>query len=291
MKPFIQFWFISFLLLFYAQSIEAQDLIVTRQNDSIDCKISIVKADVISFSIFTEAGKKLYTQLPVDQVNYYKRKYYTKLNGPDPGKEFQQLAVSLQGGYSIRTAEVPSGFTPAVEDYLNSMRKGTHLSAELIYYFSDKHGFGFKYSRFRKGGSLDDARLPDGFGGTIISDLSDDVSISFAGPIYSARVLNASGRNFLLMNIGIGYMKYVDEGSFVIPVKLNGDTFGLAYDLGYNIGITNRLSLGLQASLYVGVITEYYVTSDGETDYLKLEKEQYEGLGRLDLSARLSYRF
>ena len=107
---------------------------------------------------------------------------------------------------------------------------------------------GFKFSRFRTSGHLDNATLPDGAGGTIRANLADDITISFMGPVYSARFLNVSGKNSLFMNIGVGYMGYTNDGTFIYLISMKGNT-------------------------------------------VELEKEQYEGLGRINLSIRLSYRF
>jgi len=60
-------------------------------------------------------------------------------------------------------------------------------------------------------------------------------------------------------------------------------------DIGYDIAFSKNWSAGIQFSLLAGVISEFDETRNGITQTLILEKDQYEGLHRLNISIGLRY--
>ncbi|MEN8229417.1 MAG: hypothetical protein ABFS38_14760 [Bacteroidota bacterium] len=271
----------------------AQDLIVTQQNDSIKCAIRYLGTDNISFSFKNPGGDVITTEIPMEKVKTHQRKYYVKREKPSgtlPGREHAQIVFTLNGGYSYRLAKVPNGLAPDQKEYLASLKHGYNLGADLVYYITNHHGIGLKYSTYRASGLLEDTYLPVGSGDVYHGDITDDITINFAGPFYSARLISPDGRYSLIQNLGVGYLGYYDIATYIQYITIKGRTAGMVYDLGFDYGITKQLKLGIQASIYAGVLTEYEI-SDGQTSQtVELTKENNEGLGRLDFSVRLSYR-
>ena len=60
-----------FVLIGISASVQAQDLIVTKEGDSLNCKITKVETDYIYFGINKDGGV-LNTLLPMSQITYYK---------------------------------------------------------------------------------------------------------------------------------------------------------------------------------------------------------------------------
>ena len=93
------------------------------------------------------------------------------------------------------------------------------------------------------------------------------------------------------MNLGIGYIHYVDEAVIITPFTLKSSTLGMSFDVGYDITVNEHLVLGFQASYLNGTLTQYEYSHDNITETIKLDSENYESLRRIELSAGLRVVF
>lgn len=291
MKRLIIFCMIGLALF----NLNAQDLIVSTKTDSINCSITKIDSENISYKFTQPGGNVISTQIPLSLVLEYDRGYYKRIErhkySQTPGNYSMQLVVSVHGGYSHRTAPVMDGLGYVLTEYMKSLKPGYNLGADIIYYFSNTRGFGVKLSRFGASSSMEGVSLPDGLGGEIKGTMSDNIRISFAGPVYSMRLVSPNGKHSMLMNLGAGYMAYQNNATYVYLYTITGNAAGIVYDLGYNYGLTKNLTLGIQTSLYAGILTEYKITNGQNTENIELSEDEREGLGRIDLSVKLSYRF
>lgn len=273
-----------FMLTGLFTSVQAQDLIVTAQGDSLNSKITKVEPEYLYFSINKDGGV-LNTLLPMAQVSYYKYNFYStpalpvdaKVDGP---KDFPRLRLAINGGWSYRLAKVAGNLSSTQQDYIKGLKSGYSYGAELAYYWSKKAGIGAKYDVFRSRNELEDVS------GQVVV-LSDDVAISFIGPYYSSRFLTANKKNSFLMNVGLGYVGYNDKAFFGSDYELTGGTAGLLVDLGYDIGLSKSFALGFQLSFIGGTLTQYMIDDGFKTTTIELDEDEYEGLARINLSVGL----
>lgn len=91
------------------------------------------------------------------------------------------------------------------------------------------------------------------------------------------------------MNFSLGYMGYSNDKVIVDKYKMTGSTLGLSLDIGYDIGLSENLALGFQVSVLTGVLTKYDWSDGTTTQTIKLEKDEYENLNRIDLSIGLRF--
>jgi hypothetical protein len=268
-----------------------QDLIVTNTGDSINCKITKVKPDNIYFT-FKYKSEIRNTLLPVTDIKTYQQNYYSKseipLDKQFPGN-FKHLRIGLNGGYSLETAKIDASYSDILTKYYKELRSGFNLGASLTYYFSESLGFGFKYSRFMTSNSIDYVQINLGNGNTFSGKLGDDIKISFYGPSFSTRLMNRNKMNAFIFNYSVGYLAYKDNEVFGGPYKVTGGTFGMDLDLGYDVGISKKLSLGFQLSLVSGILTKYTIDDGYSSTTYKLEKDEYESLYRVDFSIGLRF--
>lgn len=273
-----------FMLTGLFTSVQAQDLIVTAQGDSLNSKVTKVEPEYLYFSINKDGGV-LNTLLPMAQVSYYKYNFYStpalpvdaKVDGP---KDFPRLRLAINGGWSYRLAKVAGNLSSTQQDYIKGLKSGYSYGAELAYYWSKKAGIGAKYDVFRSRNELEDVS------GQVVV-LSDDVAISFIGPYYSSRFLTANKKNSFLMNVGLGYVGYNDKAFFGSDYELTGGTAGLLVDLGYDIGLSKSFALGFQLSFIGGTLTQYMIDDGFNTTTIELDEDEYEGLARINLSVGL----
>ncbi len=269
-----------FLLIAFFQQITTfgQDLLVTEKGDSLNCKITKIKNDYVYFT-FSHEGEVRNTLLLKTQVKYYQYNYYVKpevlphqMTSYKP--EYPHWRLAFNGGWSYRLASLPDGLSSAEKEYLKKLKSGFSISCDVTYFFMEALGVGLKYDLYKSSNSL--------------SGLSDNISIPFIGPAFATRVFNQDKTNYWFFNLAFGYMGFKDKGTASGQSgTIKGGTAGVAMDIGYDFAISKNWAAGVQVSLLSGMITELDYTINGTTQKKKLEKDQYEGLGRMNISVGL----
>lgn len=270
----------------------SQDLVVTSDGDSINCRITKVKSEFIYFT-FMHQGEIRSTLLPVSQVVSHRFGYYPQSEVPMGmavgAKNYKQFRLALNGGYSYLTAKLSNDIPSDFKDYTKDLKSGYHFGTDFTYFFSESFGFGARYLLFKSSNSLDNIYVEDIYGNRSYGKMQDDLNISFIGPTFSTRLLGRNKENAFIINISFGYMGYRNDGVLINPYKLTGSTMGTSYDISYDIGLSKKLSLGFQLTLISGLLSEYRLDDGTSTQTIKLEKGEYEGLGRIDLSVGLRF--
>lgn len=280
------------LLIFIPNSIYSQDLIVTNEGDSINCKITNVKTDYIYFT-FKHKSEIRSTLLPISGTKAHQFNYFQNSEVPKDKivgyENYQHIRVALNGGFSSHTAKVAENVPGIFRNYVSELKTGYHFGGDLTYYFTEPLGFGIKYSLFKSSNSLDNIYVVDINGYRTYGKMSDDLTISFIGPLFSTRLLNHNKTNAILMNLSLGYMGYLNDKVIINKYIMTGSTMGLSIDIGYDIGLSENLSLGFQISYLTGTLFEYDWDDGTKTERIILEKGEYEGLNRIDFSVGLRF--
>jgi len=274
-------------------SLQAQDLIVTNEGDSINCKITKVKSDHIYFT-FKHKEEIRNTLLPAGQVAFYQKNYFQIAEVPadmiPDNNNFPRYRFAVSGGWSYRTAKLSNSIQSDFRNHYQKLKSGFHYDLGISYYFSELLGVGLKYNEFLTSYETENVYLTYPNGHTEYGNLKDSYRIKFFGPVFCTRLLNSKMKNCLLMELGLGYMDYQDKGNLVsIPVKINGSTVGSYLSIGYDFGIAKDLALGLQLSLLSGILTQI-TTFDGTSKVTtKLDKDNYEDLSRIEIAIGLRF--
>jgi len=284
--------FILVIFLFTASGIFAQDLIVTSEGDSINCYIARVKKDNIYFT-FSYKGEIRNTLLPYTSVKEYQFGYYQ--HSEVPGDKvtvygnYQHIRLALNGGYAYRTARIGESVPADFKDYFKGLKSGYHVGADLCYYITEPLGIGFKYYFFNASNSLESIYREDLEGNRTYGSMSDDISISYIGPVFSTRFLSHDESKALILNVSLGYMGYSDDKVLIENYWINGSTLGMAYDIAYDFAIGENLFLGFQISLLSGILFNYDVNDGTMIETIVLKQGEYENLNRIDLSIGLRF--
>lgn len=282
----------SVIILVAITNIYSQDLIVTNESDSINCKITKTKFNNLYFT-FKYNDEIRSTLIPLSQVKYYKIDFYKNSIIPEEEivgfTDYSQFRLAINSGFSYQTARINENIPADFETYVNEMKSGYHFGADLTYFFSEPLGFGFKYYLFKTSNSMDNIYVEYPDGSVEYGIMSDDLTISFIGPTFSTRLLNYNKSNAFLMSLSIGYMGYSNNKVIVNNYIMTGNTVGMTLDVGYDIGISDKLSLGFQISLITGTLTEYELDNGSEIETIKLENGEFESVNRIDLSVGLRF--
>jgi len=284
--------FVILSVTIFSISIQAQDLIITNEGDSLNCKITKIKTDNIYFT-FRHKDEIRSTLLPLSQLKYHQYNYYHTPEVPADivvGNElYPHFRAALNGGLSYRVVKLSDNIPSDFEQYMKDLKSGYHYGLDLSYYFSEQLGVGFKYCNYQSKNEINNVyvTLPDG--STQYGKMSDDISINFIGPIFSTRLLDANKKNSFLLNLGFGYMGYTDKAVLISDFKIKGNTVGLCWDIGYDIGLSENFAIGFQLSYMIGTLTQYELSYGVKTETVILEKDNYESLSRVDLSIGLRF--
>lgn len=283
---------ILFLLACSSHALLSQDLIVTNENDTINCRITKIKGDNIYFT-FKHKEEIRNTLLPKSKVKFHQYDYYQSSEVPESEvvgyQNYPKLRIAFNGGFSQQTAKISSRVPAVFRDYIRELKSGSHYGGDMIYYVTEPMGFGFKYFVYNTSNSLDNIFLEDINGNRRYGRLSDDLTVTFIGPTFSSRLLNKNKSNAFIANFAIGYMGYDNDIEVVDPYNMSGSTVGLAFELGYDIGISDNLALGIQVSYLSGALFEYDLSDGTTTTKVELEQGQYESLNRIDFSIGLRF--
>jgi hypothetical protein len=270
----------------------SQDLIVTYTGDSINCKISAVKEDMVFFAYkFNDDVRN--TLIPISQVNYYQYKFYQSdflQQYKFIRKEnYSHLKMEVYGGWSYWISRLNSDIPPIYSKYKKNLRTGYHFGGEITYYITEPLGFGIKYTDFKTRNKLDSIVISNSDGSKISSRLEDNVSVTFLGVFLSTRWANRNKRNYFLLNMGIGYLGYYDNKVFNDSYSIRGNTAGTSFDFAYELGIYRDLGLTFKISYTGGFISSYTMNDGISVKKVKLDDNSHESMRRIDLSIGIRF--
>ena len=124
--------------------------------------------------------------------------------------------------------------------------------------------------------------------------LSDQVNISYVGPIYSKRSISKDGKSIFMYDVGLGLLYYKATSSIANKQGSTvGFTSGLTADVNYSYMLTDKLSIGANLSLTSGALSNY-TTTDFNGNTVKssdVNNSQAESLLQMGVSAQLIYTF
>jgi len=272
----------------------AQDLIVTNEGDSINCKITKVKTDYVYFT-FKHEEEIRSTLLPMSNVKTHQFDYYQTSEVPKNKvvgyENYSRLRLSINGGLSYMPARIPETIPPDFEEYVRKLKSGYHFGIDANYYLSENMGVGFKYFIFKTKNNIDNIWVEDIDGYRRYGKMSDDITISFFGPTFSLRLLNSAKTNAFLFGISIGYIEYMNDFVVIDNFEMTGSTIGFVYEIGYDIGLSENLSLGFQLSSITGNIFQYKLSDGVNTETVKLDGKDDKLISASHIDFSIGLRF
>ncbi len=269
------------LMIFCSLSIiYSQDLIVTTEGDSIHCKV--IKTDnsyVYYYVKYKDDIRR--TMIPSGRVLQVNSGYYTIPDILETVKEESNidnsLRVSLGGSWGYRTAKVSSDLHSDIREYIEELKTGYSLLGNAHYYTSEVIGYGLSTSIFKTENEIESFAM------------RDDISIIFIGPSVQSRFSTQNNNTNILTSISIGYMNYSNQAKLDEYFTIESSTIGLQYGIGVDFGINDTYGLTIGFNYLQGTLTEFTISNDYESETIKLDKDNYESLNRIDISFGLHF--
>jgi len=289
----------SLLLLFFFISYigASQDKIITTQNDTINCKIKKITKKSIYFDLNTKNVKSS-GEVPVSEVSHYIIEPKSSENQEVIQKEFvpyQHLRLALGGGFgylfaSSKEAEqelVDQGFSKKQsQSFFNGLRLGYLGNADLTYFISPNYGIGAKYKFFETSNSQEGFLDPQDGVNLIYGNLGEKIYVNFFGATFHSQQWIAKQQKLKLNSTyALGLATYRNEMDVVTNcLLLTGKSFGMDINVGIEYFISKNISLGIDLSGFYSSIHKFKVDDGTNSTTMKLDKDNYENISRIDLS-------
>ncbi len=255
-------------MCYYVQS---QDMIVTNERDTIECKITRITTEFIHFSVFDKSGILLMrSRLPLSGISHYAKNeveqtvFEIKAEDQIQFEDYKQpvFRLSLNTGYTYQFG----GYKNTQDSYASQLRSLWNLGVEFHYFPSEGFGLGVKYNRL----STD---AEDEFDPAIELRL-DPTQPLFITSIADEKVtfdyiaISLVHRNILSDDQSVNYfiaggiIRYKADGKFVtsnegtISFVEEGETYGVSLGVSYDFRFMENIGLGAGLEINIARITE-----------------------------------
>ena len=207
----------------------------------------------------------------------------TYASGTERSYESTRLRVAVQGGWGYRTARLSEDIDPALRDHMKRLKSGYVLGADAAWFMSNI-GIGITFHDMHSSDNAGKVRLQ---GATAASNFTQEIGIMYLAPQISSRY--ASGRHNMFIDISLGYLSYRNHTFRGFDYRINGKTLGYGADLKYDFAITPRFAAGVSFTAVTGTLRSIRIGTGSEVYDKELEKDQYESLNHIALSAGIRF--
>lgn len=308
--------FILLPLILLSCYTQAQDLLVKQNNDSINCRISSVNEEVISY--YYQASQK---QILIRDVKSFKYKYY--IENADKTKSAKKKSnskpdVDLYVGYDAVKIKVPniqadtlgnnSGFNiyayggvshslgkvdenldQKFHSYYDKLRSGKHIGVDFLYFNTKNWGFGASYNYFSASNSSYITVL-DEFEEEVTGIFSDDIKVNSFG-FTLAKKYNLNDVFDIEIYTSLMFIKYKNNKVIFDPLKIEGSTFGQTLGILLDVKLGNNVFLVIKPAFKTGVLSRLeFSNSQGKSWIETYTGQERQAVGRIDLALGLKIR-
>lgn len=222
----------------------------------------------------------------------------------DPGGDIKpsngNIRLALSTGFSRRIAPMADGIPNDLLNYLNGLRNGYHVAAEIGFQVADGIYLGPRFDRFQSSNSISVA-IDNGPEGVVIGSMNESVTIDFFALALTRIYPMGNGNSFFALNSTIGYMRYKNSGFgpfevdtdryALLPFSMVGANLGFRIAGTFDIGLNEKTKLSLGMGFASASIRNFDVDINGYTFKDERDIENAEGLLRMDLSAGITWLF
>lgn len=286
----------------------SQDWVVLNSGDTVKCTITKVSQKYLyysqNFNGVSAKGKILKSNIKEWKYMLQNTEQEQTVAPPPPEiSEKPELSErfrgSIQGGLAYLTGStgvaeddliVQGASKQEAKNYYKDLKTGYQGNASVYYRITKDLWLGGSYKGFFTSAkmmtSLNMEEIYYYYG-----EVSERYFVNFAGAsIFSLARFGADKQFGVYSAFTIGPAFYRDEVELMNQqVLVHGTTLATDHILGLEYFIKPRLSVNMGASLFVGKIKKYTATMASTSNEVTLDKENYENLSRLDLSAGIVF--
>ena len=275
-------------------NVYAQDQLITTSGDTINCKITQIYKEHLTFTLPIDRENERKIPLssltnygssePVDEI------VFSIPEGNNSSKIHQNknkgLIVGFGVGYSYRFTKIGSNIPRAFRSYVKELKSGYTLKTEVAYFFGTYFGLGAKYAYSRADNKMENviASTPQGIQ---VGTMEDHISIHYLGLHLTTRFGDDSYH--ILPGASFGYTFYEDKGQLVRPISINGGSFSMAAHLSADFRLIGNLFAVAGIDLVYAMLSEVQINDSYSTYRLSVSGKDRENLNRIELWGGLRY--
>jgi len=230
------FFFIPLILLFCSFSMKAQDLLVTINRDTLNCKMEKLKNDYYPVT-FVLGDEKISGLIHKDSILFFKKDVFRGLNNNRLRPWYSLVELGFDAGVAYQYGKF------RIDDDLTDKsnfgaKTGLYLGTDLTYYISRQIGYGLKYN-YR-------------------SLLSGDVCYQYVGPMMAFRFPERKKPNHFFFNFsgGLGWMVQSNapvQNILARPrIKMRAKALTGDVAVGYSFKLSKWVSVRTKVSCNIG---------------------------------------
>ena len=274
----------------------AQDRIITRSHDTIECRILRKTPGAIYFEQFhggTPTTSRIARRevLSVGDEGFFVDKVDDRI-------PFGNLDLSFSGGPSWLVADTKDAKTQAMQlgltreqadDYYRQLKLGWSASASGHWFLSPGMGVGATWRLFISGAEVWATFDPQDGQTLLYGQMKERLLIQYAGPsLKTSTPLGGSKKLVLNSLVSAGMVFYRDEASSMHNYLLiTGNNYGSAVETGLDYFITPKIALGAHLNLFVARLKRIEVNAGSGSTSVDLPKDQRENVSAFDFRAGL----
>ncbi len=250
---------------------QAQDQIITKAGDTINCKITRISSAYIHFQIADITGP-IRTRIEREKVQSYfqpeEQQPQVEIGDPKTEEEVSlndrfanynesnRFRIVFNTGFTYQFG----GYENHPKSYANQLRTFVHLGTDIQFFPTDRFGFGIKYNRTSTPAQENfNPFFAQAFG---TNSIEEKVRFHYIGFSLLGRQPRGSDQ-YIIYSITGGQVMYRDDGfkDNNVPFFEHGETFGLELAVAYDYAMSENLAIGLGLALNLGRINEYDTTN------------------------------
>lgn len=231
------FLIMAFLCLYC--TVQAQDLIITNNNDSIPCKIISIKNSRVTYRTgVNRSMPESDVKSVLYNVSVAPAQKKISFNRPD----FKRLQIGFNAGLGYLTARTASGLPSDMRKHIDGLRNGGNFEANAVYFISRRIGLGVMYHRFITSNTSNIAidTAPDRY---MTITTTDDITSQFIGASIWYRVPPEFKKVTYMVNFSLGYFSYFNNAMAIIPMEITASTMGIYFGFDTDYAITPSVSV------------------------------------------------
>lgn len=239
------------------------------------------------------------------------------------------FSLSLGGGFSYVLFNPYKDYSEPFASHFSKLRKGVFFEGDGTFYFLKNFGLGFHYANFNAISKNENVDLTEIIEHPSLSlgTLKGNNNVNFLAPFISFRSPISSTKNNLIVNIGVGRVKYsrslnmlinedVISKQYISGYKPQKGDFGFeekeditSTTLGYSSSVTfehalnKHFTIGFSVNAFRSMIKKFYdvnqslLVNDGMPTVFKSEghyvydKGKFHNISRLGTSLRMAFIF
>lgn len=286
------------LIVLISKVTQAQDLLVTTNGDSINCKIVDEKGSFVLYKIL-EGDSYVSRAINKQSISKSENGFYlrnpelAKNNSNSTSKKQKYSSTNFNIGYNrLKLLDFySSSGMEVIDKYNESLANGMGFNLELKRWFTKRLGIDIRYDLYSSKALEYKMPYTNPLGSTSYGPFSDKIKIHTFSPGFAFRTPIANENNYLIINTSFDYNLYINDFTYLgTPGKLKSKRYGYSFGMSYERVLNKNFAIGLNAKYRISSLNKVGLYVNGDFDEIDLTEEQEISINRYSFGLYLGIR-